>query len=176
MAADKPVYGHADQLAWVATSWMSFFWFGGSFLRCRFALRFFLFLGFFDQAFAMAFQEGAGLDSQVLVQNVADDVGGFRQLDGTRFDLAVDGTMHAYGFGDDLAFCFGRLADEQGLGANVTFDDAVDLDFPFAAEVTDDLEIGADQRWRRRLRRCGRRCRIGTGFLTALGKHIVPRG
>jgi len=109
------------------------------------------------------------------MEDVADDVGGFRELDGTRLDLAVDGAMNAHRFGNDLALDLGRLADQQRLGANIAFDDTIDLNLPVAAEITDDFEIGADQRRRRRLRRCGGGRRVGTGFFLLLLENISSR-
>jgi len=89
----------------------------------------------------VAFQEGARLDGQILMEDVADDVGGFGELDGTRLDLAVDGAVNAHRFSDDLALDLGCLADKQRLGANIALDDAIDLDLAITAEIADDLVI-----------------------------------
>jgi hypothetical protein len=84
------------------------------------------------------------------MQDIADHTRGLGQVDGAGLDLAADGAVDKDGIGDDLALDMGGFADEKGLGADIAVNGAVDLYFTVAAEVADDLEVGADDRRRRR--------------------------
>src|SRR3546814_663520 len=98
------------------------------------------------QALDVAFDEGARLDRQAVVDDVADDPRGLRHHHRLRLDCTVDCAADANALAANVTLDMGPFADGEGGAVDVAFDVAVDLDVTVALQVAGDAQIGADDR------------------------------
>jgi hypothetical protein len=131
---------------------------------------------------AIAFEEGAGLDGEGFVQDVALDMAGRGEQHLARADGALDAAAHGHLFGHHIALDEGLVADDEAGRVDVAFDLAVDLDIAGRGQRAGDHEVAADDRRRRGrahralgLRRGGGGLRRGRGrrgsILTLTREH-----
>ena len=108
-----------------------------------------------------ALEVGAALDGDGLVDDVALAARRGREPHLEPAQPAGDAAVHDHLLGDHLALDRGALADDQGVGADVALDDALDLDVAAGQHVALDRQVGREHRGgglRPRRRRSARGC------------------
>src|SRR5580765_2230281 len=97
----------------------------------------------------LALEEGARLDRQGLVHDVADELGRLRQDHRLALELSVDRTADPDVVAGNGSVYVRTLADGDRAALDVALDLAVDLNVAVADQVALDLQITADDRLRR---------------------------
>ena len=113
-----------------------------------------------------------GPDRQAFVQDITEDVGRFRERHRPALDLACHPAMDPDTVGDNLAADLCRFTDHQNIGVDISFNGSVNLNFAIAQQISNDLEVGAQQRRRRGGFRHNRLSDLV--FLATLCKHTFP--
>ncbi len=80
----------------------------------------------------MTFQEGAGLDGQVLVQDIADHMRRACQRDRARLDLAIERAVYDHRLSDDFSLDVGAFADQKSFAPDIALNGTVNLNFAIA--------------------------------------------
>src|SRR5262249_24514741 len=97
-------------------------------------------------AAALALEEGARLDRQGLVRDVADELGRLRQDHRLALERAVDRSADADAVAGTAAAHLRALPHRDRAALHVALDLAVDLNVAIADQIAFDLEVAADDR------------------------------
>src|SRR5690606_27326570 len=104
----------------------------------------------------LAFEVGALLDAELLMEDVTLDAARRLQNDAAPSHRACDAAAHDHFIGYDAAGDACRLADQDVGGVQVALDLAIDMDLTLRDKIADDRQILADvggARWVARARR-----------------------